>query len=79
MGEIAEKYSNKLFITSDNPRSEKIIDIIKDIKSGLKGQVNVQIDTDRKKAIISALSQMDENTTLIILGKELREIVNNKV
>ena len=78
MGKIAEKYSNKLFITSDNPRTEKVDDIIDDIKLGIKKQNNIQIEINRKKSIISALSQMDQNTILLILGKgrENYQIIN---
>lgn len=78
MGKIAEKYSNKLFITSDNPRTEKVNDIINDIKLGIKKQNNIQIELNRKKSIISALSQMDQNTILLILGKghENYQIIN---
>ena len=74
----AKKYSSKLFITSDNPRTEKVDDIIDDIKLGIKKQNNIQIEINRKKSIISALSQMDQNTILLILGKgrENYQIIN---
>lgn len=69
MGKIASKYAKKVFITSDNPRSEKPENIIEDIKKGLHEQKDVIIEVDRKKAILQALKELKANQTLMILGK----------
>jgi len=77
MSRIAEKYSDLLIITSDNPRDEPLNDIINHMVSGLQLQ-NHQIIQDRKEAIIHAISIMDDNTILLILGKgrEDYQVVN---
>ena len=77
MSRIAEKYSDLVVITSDNPRDEPLNDIISDMASGLQLQ-NHRIIQDREKAIIYAINTMDENTILLILGKgrEDYQIVN---
>jgi UDP-N-acetylmuramoyl-L-alanyl-D-glutamate--2,6-diaminopimelate ligase len=36
MGSIAEEFSDQLFITSDNPRSEEPQKIVNDILMGIK-------------------------------------------
>ncbi len=40
MGKIAEKYSDKIFLTDDNPRNENPFKIRKDIKKGIKKKKN---------------------------------------
>ncbi len=67
MGAIAERYGDKIFVTSDNPRTEKPEKIIQDILVGMKGQAHVEVE--RKKAIHQALSQQKLNDIVLIAGK----------
>ena len=67
MGAIAEKYGDKIYLTSDNPRFEEPRSIIADIEKGMKGKYEVQ--EDRKKAIEEALSNSKEGDCVIIAGK----------
>ncbi len=69
MAKVACHYANKIYITSDNPRTENPKDIIADIVNGLKTTKEVFIEADRKKAIHKALSDLKPNETLMILGK----------
>ncbi|MCH8024933.1 MAG: UDP-N-acetylmuramoyl-L-alanyl-D-glutamate--2,6-diaminopimelate ligase, partial [Candidatus Marinimicrobia bacterium] len=68
MAAVAEQYSDHLVITSDNPRTEKLARINADILSGLKAHKHVVIE-NRQAALLHALSQMSEESILIILGK----------
>ena len=67
MASIAEKYSEYIYITEDNPRYEKNENIFKDIISGFKKN-NYKIIKDRKKAIIEALENSSDSI-ILILGK----------
>ena len=67
MGESASKNSDKVYVTSDNPRFEKPMDIINEIKEGLSG--DYVICEDRATAIALALADCKEGDTLIIAGK----------
>lgn len=69
MAKVASKYARKIYITSDNPRTENPEDIIEDIKKGLHVNENITIQADRKKALYKALSSLHVNQTLMILGK----------
>ncbi len=71
MGAIAEKYAKKIFLTSDNPRSESPRSIILDILAGMKKLENIHVQEDRRKAIESALAFIQErpDAVLLILGK----------
>lgn len=69
MAKVALRYGKKVYITSDNPRSENPDDIIKDITKGLKPNANIIIEPDRKKAIFNALKDLQKDETLMILGK----------
>ena len=68
MGKIASERSNKIIITSDNPRFEKVEDICKNIVSGILKN-NYQVIFDRRKALETAMSLMTDHTVLAIFGK----------
>ena len=70
MAKIAQKFSDKIIITSDNPRTEKPKDIIDDILKGInERKKNFYVLEDRKKAIFRALSLAKENSIVLIAGK----------
>lgn len=80
MGHIAERYAKQIYLTSDNPRNENPDEIINDILSGINDKSKVIVESNRKIAIESALSQLDENDILLILGKgdEIYQIIGDK-
>src|SRR5699024_1269431 len=67
MGEIAEKYSDRVIVTSDNPRTENPDQIIADIASGMTKEVN-RI-SDRREAIHLAIKQAHPGDIILIAGK----------
>jgi len=69
MGKIASENAHSIIITNDNPRSEEPEKIIDGILAGIKVENDFQVILDRKKAIISAVTTLDENEVLLIAGK----------
>ena len=69
MGAIAVKWSDVVFITSDNPRTEDPDAIIKEILSGVEGADNFEIEADRKKAIYRAIRAAGKGDIVLIAGK----------
>ncbi len=69
MGAVAGRFAKKIYVTSDNPRSEKPEAIISEILSGLEGKENVKAIADRREAIETALSELQKGEILLILGK----------
>jgi len=69
MGAVAAKFAKKVYVTSDNPRSEAPEAILKDILSGIKDQSNTRAMVDRAFAIQEALRELEEGEVLMILGK----------
>ena len=69
MGAVAEKYSDKIIITSDNPRSERPEDIIDEIASGMSKKSEPVKIPDRAEAIRYALSVAKNGDTVVIAGK----------
>ena len=79
MAKISEKYSDKIIITDDNPRYESSDKIIDEIISGFKYQ-KYEIIKNRKKAIEGLINNLNQNDTLLILGKGIEnyQIIENK-
>ena len=69
MGMIAEKYATKIFLTSDNSRSESADQIIDMIAKGIKDKLKIHIDTNREKAIQIALDSISHNDILVVAGR----------
>jgi UDP-N-acetylmuramoyl-L-alanyl-D-glutamate--2,6-diaminopimelate ligase len=71
MGEIAAKLSDKVIVTSDNPRTEDPVTIINDILAGIPRDKfsSVEISQDRKEAIIRALDASSSDDVILIAGK----------
>ncbi len=71
MGQIVAELSNKIIITSDNPRNEDPEKIIADIFNGIpiEKQKNTLTISDRKSAIRAAIMMANENDIILIAGK----------
>jgi UDP-N-acetylmuramoyl-L-alanyl-D-glutamate--2,6-diaminopimelate ligase len=68
MGKIATELCSKVYLTSDNPRSENPAVIIDEILKGTDGK-KIHIQVDRKIAIIDAFKNLKPNEILLIAGK----------
>jgi len=81
MGKIASELAHSIVLTSDNPRNEKPADIVKDILVGIQIENNTQIILDRKTAINTAITTLNEDEILLIAGKghETTQIIGSKV
>lgn len=69
MGEIAGRYANLIFITSDNPRTEDPLRIITAIEKGIKRKNGYHIQPDRYEAIKQALHAARTGDVVLIAGK----------
>ena len=71
MAKISCELSNKVVLTSDNPRTEKPEDIIADMEAGVPGEYynkTVSI-TDREQGIKSACQEANAGDIILIAGK----------
>ncbi len=70
MGEIAERLSDYVIVTSDNPRTERPEAIIDEIMKGIKGENKpVEVICDRREAIARALDIAKAGDTVVLAGK----------
>ncbi|NGP89417.1 UDP-N-acetylmuramoyl-L-alanyl-D-glutamate--2,6-diaminopimelate ligase [Fodinibius halophilus] len=69
MAKIAERYSDKVTVTSDNPRSEDPDEIIDEIMVGFEETDSAERITDRREAIEKAVKDGDHHTMILIAGK----------
>ena len=71
MGEISSVYSDRVIVTSDNPRSEKPNEIIKEIISGIPKSKSSKVLTvqERRQAIKVACELAESGDVILIAGK----------
>jgi len=69
MGAIAEKYSDLIVLTSDNPRHENPQKIIDDIKKGIIKVKKLIQNSSRERAIQEAFSKARSGDIILIAGK----------
>lgn len=69
MGSTAEKYADKIILTSDNPRNEDRMTIIEDIYKGITEIDKVVICAVRYHAILYAYKCAEVGDTIVVLGK----------
>jgi UDP-N-acetylmuramyl tripeptide synthase len=66
MGKIAAHYSNILFVTSDNPRTENSNKIIKEIEVGVLDENFIKKDTLASTADTDNIYFIEENRSIAI-------------
>lgn len=71
MADAACRYSDRVVLTSDNPRSEQPEAIIADMQAGVKAEYRKKVlsITDRKEAIRTALMMAGKGDIVLIAGK----------
>lgn len=71
MAQVSALYSDKIIVTSDNPRFEEPQDIIEDINKGFKigDRLKTLSITDRREAIKAALTTANPGSIILIAGK----------
>lgn len=79
MGKISTEIADVTIITSDNPRSEEPMSIIKDIEIGLSKDKYIVIE-NRKEAIKKAINIASKDDVIVIAGKghETYQILKNE-
>ncbi len=68
MAAIAEKYSNRCFLTPDNPRFESLEQINADVIAGFQTK-HYQVFQDRGIALHEALTHLKAPDVVVVLGK----------
>ncbi len=69
MGAACAKLADCLIITSDNPRREDPLDIIRDIMAGVPEGAEYSIEPDRRAAIRQALRMAGAGDVVLVAGK----------
>lgn len=70
MGEAVGNLAELAVVTSDNPRTEDVMDIIEDIKVGLaKTKGEYVVIPDRQEAVNYAVDHAEDGDMIILLGK----------
>jgi UDP-N-acetylmuramoyl-L-alanyl-D-glutamate--2,6-diaminopimelate ligase len=70
MGRVAAQLADRVVVTSDNPRSEEPGHIIGDIVAGVRGGAGgVEIEPDRRAAILRAVAGARRGDIVLVAGK----------
>lgn len=70
MAQAAEKYADRIYVTSDNPRTEKPEAILEDIMAGFSSTHQPIVCTpDRRDAIRAAIDDAEDGDVILIAGK----------
>ncbi|MCB1109447.1 MAG: UDP-N-acetylmuramoyl-L-alanyl-D-glutamate--2,6-diaminopimelate ligase [Chlamydiia bacterium] len=67
MAEAAERYSDQVIVTSDNPRGEDPLAICQEVATGLKREALIEVD--RRAAIERGIFMAQKGDTVLIAGR----------
>ncbi len=67
MGAVAARLADRIVLTSDNPRSEEPMAIVREIAAGISSPHDVEID--RTRAVEAAIAQAADADVVLISGK----------
>lgn len=79
MAKVAEKYADRIIVTTDNPRHEDPQAIIDEVMAGFSSLENVESIIDRRQAIDIAISNAQPCDVVLLAGKghETSQIVGD--
>lgn len=79
MAKVAEKFADRVIVTTDNPRHEDPQDIINEVMTGFESTENVEAVLDRRQAIDIAITNAQPDDVVLLAGKghETSQIVGN--
>jgi len=69
MGRIAADLADRVYVTSDNPRTEDPAAILQDIVAGMAGGASFTVEADRRASIRQAIAEAAPGDTILIAGK----------
>ncbi len=71
MGRVASTMADRVIVTSDNPRTEDPMAIIRQILEGIDGpsRMSVKVDPDRRAAIVAAVTDAAAGDVILVAGK----------
>lgn len=69
MGAMAQRYSDVIFLTNDNPKSEDPLKIIDEVMNGISDRAKLHVIPDRRMAIEMALKEWKSGDKIVIAGK----------
>jgi UDP-N-acetylmuramoyl-L-alanyl-D-glutamate--2,6-diaminopimelate ligase len=69
MAKVAEKYADRIIVTTDNPRHEDPQDIVDEVMSGFSSVEKVEAILDRRQAIDIAISNAQPGDVVLLAGK----------
>lgn len=71
MAKVAEEFSDRIIVTSDNSRTERTEDIMEDIRKGFSpsGMAKAIFISDRKEAIRASIMTSKDGATILLAGK----------
>ncbi|MCH2142040.1 MAG: UDP-N-acetylmuramoyl-L-alanyl-D-glutamate--2,6-diaminopimelate ligase [Phycisphaerales bacterium] len=81
MGRVASELAHRVWVTSDNPRSESPTAIIDDILQGVVEHTRVNVEPDRAAAIKQAIASAQLDDVVLIAGKghEQVQLIGDRV
>lgn len=68
MGKIAQEFGDRVAITTDNPRTEDPLKIIREICDGMSGE-HIETFLDRRQAITKVIRKAEAGDVILIAGK----------
>jgi UDP-N-acetylmuramyl-tripeptide synthetase len=69
MGKVASEMADVIILTTDNPRSEDALSILRDIEQGLKPGASYEMVVDRRQAIRRGLSLAGPQDVVVVAGR----------